>query len=251
MSATEPGTLMWIGPTCGAFAEAYEYCLENSAQLARRHHCEQALDRRAAGVRGIVLARNNRAPISLQSLSHLRRRYSAAEFTHLLGPLALGLRSGEDLPSSERMAWHRWNEVLPHWLKRWGAATSEQTKPSRSVLIIASHYQAAEPLTDLAASTGAATAWLTSPDCLPFQNFDSVWWDDSTAAPASTATWQGRLQRFGNAAEHAWIVNNPTADQARIAHLAGVDRILIKPHQIDGLLQGLNRQTVPAKLRAA
>ncbi len=251
MSATEPGTLMWIGPTDGAFAEAYEYCLENSAQLARREHCEQALDRRAAGVHGIVLARNNRAPISLQSLSHLRRRYSAAEFTHLLGPLALGLRSGDDLPSSERMAWYRWTEVLPHWLQHWGAARSEQTRPNRSVLVVASHYQAAEPLVDLAASTGAVTAWLTSPDCLPFQNFDSVWWDDSAANPANAAGWHVRLQRFGDAAEHAWIVNNPTAEESRIAHKAGVDRILIKPHQIDSLLESLANQASPAKLKVA
>jgi hypothetical protein len=250
MSAIELGTLMWIGARDREFAEPYQFCLANSAQVALRDNCQQALDRRAAGVRGIVVARNNRGGVSAQALTQLQHRYAAAQVVHLMGALSLGMRSGAELPALQRLPWYRWNEVLTDWLTNWGSAELPPSPTCRSVAVVAANFEAAEPLLGLADSAGATTAWVAAGDCLRARNFDAVWWDDSVATPTTLEPWRDRIRAFGNATTHVWIAGNIQRTEQDFARRAGIDHIFVKPYSIDGLLQTLAQPAV-ASLRCA
>ncbi|MEM8669208.1 MAG: hypothetical protein AAGG48_16920 [Planctomycetota bacterium] len=250
---TDPGTLMWIGPRAREFAEPYEYCVSFAAQFAYRTDCEQALERRAVGVRGIVFARDDRSQLSLQSLEKLQRRYSAACCVHLLGAHSLGLRSGSDLPAEERVSWDRWRCVFPQWLHQWGAAPIERSSVSRSIVVVASNYVSAEPLIELADSMNASTGWIRSPDCGHLRNFDTVWWDDSIGTPVSVDQWReriGSLTAANKSADHIWITNTATPAQYSAAKQAGITKLVTKPFEIESL-QAAAPQDRALKLKTA
>ena len=64
---TTSGTLLWVGSRDTAeFRPIFEFCVENTAQVAWRNTIEDALRRPADQVRSVLLATADRSPIDAE-----------------------------------------------------------------------------------------------------------------------------------------------------------------------------------------
>lgn len=242
------GTLVWIGETTlPEFRPAYEFCLNHFAQIAPRPSVHQAVCRPASDVRGIVLARNHRLPISADDLTGLRQCYPEAMWVDLLGPLAVGIRQSSHA-AARRVAWHRWHPELSACFRIGPAVTAGLSKSGavRSVLVIASHWDAAEPYLELVDSHRIPAAWSPVGDGQRFRNLDAVWWDDSAAPIADAHQWRRRLSGIDRSASvsprHVWIAGGVEFEQQQLAMRAGVHDVISKPFRIEALLDMLDVQ---------
>jgi hypothetical protein len=247
---TSPGTLVWIGDTgLPEFQSAYEFCVAHAAQIALRPSFQQAAGRPASGVQRVVVARQQRQPICQESVRLVRELYPGSSWIDLLGPLCEGIRESSH-SDSRRVCWRRWRQFLPHWLDTPGCEKARQEDArgvplaaARSVIVIASNWEAAEPYLDLADSCQVTATWSRVADSRHVRNVEAVWWDDSAAPIASYQSWRQRLNRFvrpkSSCPRHAWMTSGAGFDQERAAILAGVDRVIHKPFQIQSLLEML------------
>ncbi len=236
------GTLMWVGDTVAdEFRAAVQYCLLNVSQLAFRRDTGEAIARPASDVRWIVFAQSNRSGVDTENLAN---RYPDAKTITLLGPLCQGIGF---TGGNECCDWYHWNAVLPEWL---GIERPVKTR-CQTVAVIASTFNAAEPLLELVESVGATAFWCPQPSGQRIRNVDAVWWDDSVAKPVSEALWQHRIEAFSGLdrpVQHAWIVNSPRMQDAQEARAAGVQWLVSKPYRIDSLVGMLNQRRIGDRL---
>ncbi len=227
------GTLMWVGDTTAEeFRGAVQYCLVNVAQLAFRRDVGEAIARPASDVHWILFAQSNRSDIDRQRLLN---QYHKAKAIAIHGPLCHGIRQGNSGDSCE---WHQWQQVLPAWF----GITEIASKRCRTVAVIAATLASAEPLMELAESSGATPVWCRHPSRHQVRNVDAVWWDDSVATPVSMDGWKSRISAFSRPdkpVQHAWIANSPTLWDAQQAQAAGIGWLVSKPHRIEPLLRML------------
>ncbi len=125
-----------------------------------------------------------------------------------------------------------------------------------SVAVVASHFAAAQAYLDLAECHGATAVWCPKPDSMRVRNIETVWWDDSTADPATAEVWRERVSKFGSENQpvrHAWITQTAWLDQQQAAIDGGIETIVSKPYRIDSLLRtiGRNRTWKPISRQAA
>ena len=234
------GTLIWIGDErAECFAPAYDYCVRHAPQIARRASPQEAVSRAASDVRWILHARTNRVGTGIEPIFE---RYPTAKSLTLLGPLCRGIRLGD-----HRFNCHdseRWTHVLPRML---GVGSKASSQPSRSVAVVAGTRVAAEPLIEVAASTGAATVWCRTITNRQVRNIDAVWWDDSVATPGRSTTWRSRIERFGypgRSVQHTWVTNPQPVDHWKSAEAGGVSLIVYKPYLVDQLVNSLTKHSV-------
>lgn len=235
------GTLLWIGPRDGdEFSPPHRFCETTASQIAWRVNVDAALNRPASDVHCIVIAQDNRAPISDAALDAIAKLYPASARLNLLGSMCEGVcRYPVAFFGGDRHYWHRWNQILPDFVRSCGVV-EEMDRRATSVLILASRFTDAETLLDLAESTGATAVWSRSADTVRVRNVDAVWWDESVA-PATTAdVWTMRVGAIGNnATRHAWIASGIRADQWTAAIGGGVETVVSKPYRIDPLVDML------------
>jgi len=226
---------MWIGDTTTAeFQSAVEYCLVNVSQLAFRRDESEAISRPASDVRWIVFAKSNRSQFNPD---RLLERYPTAKAITLLGPLCQGINQELEFTVCD---WYEWRDELPRWL---GASLQKRTG-CRSVVVVASTLMIAEPLIDLAESTGATAIWTRHPGSQSIRNVDAVWWDDSVAPPVTADQWRrrtGLFSRHDGQVQHAWITHSTRMEDHREATTGGIDLLANKPHGIYNLLKMLQQ----------
>ncbi len=245
------GTLMWIGDTSGEeFRGVVQYCLVNISQLAFRRDLAEAIARPASDVRWILFAQSNRDNRDCQPL---QSRYPRAKSITIRGPLCQGRRqvAGHGIVG-DSCDWHQWQQVLPAWL---GIEVAVPNR-CRTVAVIAATLAAAEPLLDLAESSGATAVWCRHASGHEVRNVDAVWWDDSLATAVTADLWSARMRAFarpGKPVQHAWIANAPTIWDAQQARAAGIEWLVSKPHRIEALAAMLQQPTAALQpaLRAA
>lgn len=254
------GTLVWLGDaSISEFRPAYQHCVRHAAQIALREHVLEALRRPAGHVSRIIVARANRNPASLESFASLSKQYPDARWIDLLGPLCEGIRQSS-IADSTRVAWHRWDQVLPHWLHDSRILDSlgfdddknaESNTPASSVAVIASSFDVAQAYLDLAEFHGVTAVWCSSPDSMRVRNIEAVWWDDSAAKPVTAQQWRDRISKFDSAIRpirHAWITHTAWLDQQEAAIEGGIEAIISKPYRIDSLLQTLRGGPINRRL---
>lgn len=242
------GTLLWIGDhTSAEFREAFEYCQRTAAQIAIRADLAEALRRPASDVKCMVVAQSTREILPTDALTALDELYPRISRLNLLGSLCEGFcRRGDPFFSNQRYYWHCWNQVLPEKLQDCGAPDERDSQRGRSVAVIAAHFNAAEPLLELADSAQVTSVWSRQPDRFAIRNIDEVWWDDSVARPVSSSVWKQRISGICSkmrTPRHTWITATPRIDQQRQARLGGVGVIVSKPYRIDCLLEMLDVTT--------
>lgn len=239
---TNVGTLLWIGPRDGdEFATPHRFCEATASQIAWRADVDAALHRPASDVRCIVIAQNNRAVISSAALDCLAETYPDAARLNLLGSMCEGVcRYPVAFFGNDRHYWHRWNQVLPEFVRSCGIVETSD-HGATSVLILAARFTDAETLLDLAESTGATAVWSRTIDSIRVRNVDAVWWDDSLAPSVSAEAWTSRTRSIGGrATRHAWIASGIRADQWNAAVDGGVETIVSKPYRIEPLVDMLD-----------
>jgi hypothetical protein len=248
------GTLLWIGdPSPPELQPAYQHCVQHAAQIALRDDALEAFSRPAADVQWIVVARGNRAPLSKTAFQSLALRYPNACSIDLLGPLCEGVRASSH-SNSTRVAWHRWDQIVPHWFMNPSREGAPAPQVVSSVAVIAASFATAQTYLDLAASTGVAAVWCQSPDAMRVRNVDAVWWDDSVAQATDAQVWRERLRQFDSATKsicHVWITHTAWLDQQRLAMQGGIDTVITKPYRIDALVGTLNANQITASKNQA
>ena len=240
-TTTKVGTLLWIGPRNGdEFAAPYRFCETTASQIAWRDNIDAALHRPASDVRCVVIAQDNRASVYEAVLHSLAELYPDAARLNLLGSLCEGVcRYPVAFFGSDRHYWHRWNQILPEFVRSCGVV-KEQPSRANSVMILAARFTDAETLLDLAESTGAMAVWSRSMNALRVRNVDAVWWDDSVAPAATAETWADRIRSVGSpSTRHAWIASGVRSDQWNAAVAGGVETVVSKPYRIDPLVDML------------
>ena len=240
MDSIDNHTLMWIGPReeC-EFRAAYAYCETRASQIAWRANIDSALARPALGVAYVVLTRQQRQAVSLDSLQVLRSTYPSATFIELMGSLCAGERPRPlDGCFDDSFYWHQANQRLGQWIA--GGEHEPQFDNANSVAVVAETIDIADPLMELATSVGAAAVWCRRPGNSLARNFDVIWWDDSIASPATTTLWRRRIDSVTQSSKikprQAWITHSPTFESTRAAQQAGIDVVISKPYRIDVLM---------------
>ncbi len=249
---TEPaiGTLLWIGERDAPdFCDAYRYCEASSSQIAFRPTLEDARRRPASDVQRIVVARLDRSQLSPEEIELVSLRHANASWLALEGPLCGGAtRRLPNQPLSEHCYLHQWHQHLPGWLASGVHSPNsprQNINQSLAVAIIASNYEVASTLMDLADTCACPSAWFRTPHSARMRNFDVVWWDDSTATEATSELWQQRLQPkrssvFRKDSMHVWLTNSTCWSTIESAYAGGVACVLTKPFQIDSLVETLS-----------
>ncbi|QDT13044.1 hypothetical protein [Planctomycetes bacterium K23_9] len=251
-----PGTLLWIGNRDGnEFREIYQYCETLVPQLALRRNLRDCLDRPASGVAGVVITRQTREEFCQADLSAVEETYRGATMVQLLGSLCAGERPRSVGPFGERTIYaFQWNQYLPTWLGDCGIVPVINPRSTFSIAVVANTLPNAQPLMDLAASTGAATLWCKRPSTNICRNVDVVWWDESAARPTTSSDWSDRLAAFdspmgeGNRQRrHVWLASWPRREQTRAAIAGGVQLVVSKPYEVSLLFRsiGANVETEP------
>lgn len=258
-----PGTLMWVGDRDRQeFSQAYHRCENSVSQLAHRRDLADAIRRPAAMVQRIVITRSIRQPLDQNLVRQLTNAYPVADAIELLGPLCLGeAAKWTTQPDVRRVYWDQFESLLPKWLgqTRSGSSLPVADRSGVSVAIIASSMANAEPLMDIASTTGATVVWCRQADSYRLRNVSVVWWDDSVTTDVSAAGWQHRVAQMAIRSgvanqQHAWIVGMPNLEQCRIAKDAGVDVIVSKPGntaRLRAMLQPKSTATESAATRRA
>jgi len=230
---TEPGTLVWCGPTHHPeFRDAFQFCRPRVAQLAVRCDATELISRPAGLVRAIVFARVHRSPIAASVIESIIARYPDADRVALLSSLCDGeSRTGEPWPSVRPIRFSRWRDQLPPILIPCGLKPEARIQVS-SLIIVADRYETAEPYLDLAKTVGRIGIWQKRYQPAAARNFEQVLWDESVARPARSAQWQALIRP--DAADrrpkrHVWLVTQPTANELEIARDGGIGFVLTKP----------------------
>jgi hypothetical protein len=249
-SDEQTGTLLWIGEREAVnFRDAYQYCEASVSQLAFRSTLQDASVRPASDVRRIIVARVDRTPISTEEIEPVARRHDGASWMAIEGPLCGGAtRRLLNQPLREFCYLHQWRQSLPSWIshRQKPSSTSQPgVSTGLSLAIIASNYEVASSLMDLADSCGCVSAWFRSPHPSRMRNFDNVWWDDSVATEATMGQWQqnSRLAQssaFRRESKHVWLTNSTCSSVIQHALAAGVACVMTKPFRIDALLETLS-----------
>jgi len=251
---SQPGTLMWIGPTGGCeFADAFRFCRQRVAQLAVRRHLAEALRRPAGYVARIVIARPTRQTPPAAVWERFQSRYGQIPTLALCGSLCDGEgRTGTPWPAGGTLRFSRWSETLPQWLSPCGVP-AQPVATGTSLLVISDRFEMAEPLLDWAGDLGLFTGWHRRFVPALHGRYDTVLWDDSAAAPATAATWAARLGTSIDGAEsplgrqlrqrHLWLALQPSSAAIAQAHAGGVSNVLTKPAKLEAIL------SVPGALR--
>lgn len=268
--AASQGTLLWIGdPSIPELRDAYQYCVRHAPQIALRPNAIEAARRPAGEVRWVVVARASRLEDHRELFQSLERQYSHAEWIDLLGPLCEGLRASS-IEATTRVAWHRWDQVIPGWLGSDPGAEPDSLAASRSLhgakslAVLTSSYAAAQTYLDLAASAGVAAVWCNAGNTNRVRNLEAVWWDESVAPPSSAEQWRERVTQFGGTQfagtqlggtqlggtqclpRHAWITHSTRLDHREAAREGGVAIVISKLCRIDSLLSMLAPAVVGA-----
>ena len=256
--ASATGTLLWVGdPTVSEFRSAYQHCVRHAAQIALRENVLEAVRRPAAEVHRIIIARTSRNPFRSEAFASLSQQYPEARWIDLLGSLCEGIRQSSVVDAT-RVAWHRWEQVLPGWLQDSELADSlacdvddQPSHAAGSVAVVASSFDVAQAYLDLAEFHGVTAVWCQSPDSMRVRNIEAVWWDDSTADAVTADVWRDRISKFDSANQpvrHAWITHTAWLDQQEAAIEGGIDTIISKPYRIDSLLRTLGDCRMPSRL---
>lgn len=251
------GTLMWIGSRDTVELQPiFQYCEEQVSQIAVRRDLRDARQRRADNVRCILLARHDRSIVDYAAIEKLMAQHPYARALELLGSLVNQREPGK--PGIPKVPWHAWNQ-MSNLLSQCGVDEPTPHQAALSVAVVADSLSTAEPLMDLAVSTGAAAIWCRHPRTPAARNFDVVWWDDSVATATKETLWKQRLLQQGVSAAqtHVWMTNYPLPHHLSDAQRAGISTVLSKPLNIDRLLAtiGANAKRPTAvttnRLRAA
>ena len=256
--ATATSTLLWLGDTSLCeFRSAYQYCVRHAAQIAFREDVLEAVRRPASDVGRIIVARANRNPARREAFAALSNQYPEARWIDLLGPLCEGIRQSS-IANATRVAWHRWEQVLPDWLQDSKLFDSldydldhRPSAAASSVAVIASSFDVAQAYLDLAEFHGVTAVWCQSPDSMRVRNIEAVWWDDSAATPVRAEQWRDRVSRFSSANQairHVWITHTAWLDQQQAAIDGGIGTIISKPFRIDSLLTTLSGTPINRRL---
>ncbi|QDT03612.1 hypothetical protein K227x_19960 [Rubripirellula lacrimiformis] len=237
------GTLLWIGDRDSVdFRNIYHQCESQASQIAWRAELESALRRPAGAVDRIIVTQSTRFDIASDDLTALGTMYPNASRVNLLGSMCAAIsRMPEPFFDAGRHPWHRSNQVLPRFLATHDSGLSD-VPPVRSVAVIASTMANAEPLMDVAQSSGATAVWCRTPNSTTLRNIDAVWWDDSVAPPAGSQVWRRRIATFqtcDRSPRHAWIASTSSSADLEHARQGGVEMVVSKPYRIDPLLQML------------
>jgi len=235
----QPGTLVWVGPTHHPeFANAFQFCRTNAAQIAVRRS-PRDLSRRPAGfVKRIIFARVDRSPVGTEQRDSLVSLYGDAEFLALTSSLCDGeSRTGTPWSGMGQIRFSRWAERLPSWLGPCGCLPAVM-RPARSALLLTDRYETAEPYLDCASSLGLTINWNQNLYTLVNRNLDLVIWDDSVASPASTNQWRLRTGGVGelrSRTHHTWLVTQPHINEIQAAIDGGITDVFTKPVHIHSL----------------
>lgn len=250
------GTLLWIGEReASDFRDAYRYCEATSSQVAFRSTLDDAYCRPASDVQKIIVARVDRSPTSSEEIELVASRHASASWLALEGPLCGGTtrrlppnQSMSGQPLSEHCYLHQWHQHLPGWLARGVHSPNpprQSIHHSLSLAIIASNYEVASALMDLAETCGCPSAWFRTPHAARMRNFDVVWWDDTVATEATSEQWRQRLQptrssMFRNDCVHVWLTNSTGWSTIENAYSGGITCVLTKPFLIAPLVNTLS-----------
>ncbi|QEG42626.1 hypothetical protein [Roseimaritima ulvae] len=246
-----PGTLIWIGSrTGGETRDAFAYCQQHAAQLAVRESLQDAVERPADAVSGILISRQSRHSVDADHVEALAQQYPTARRTVLIGSNAEGEgRTGLAWPGWQRVAWHAWNQVLPDWFSPAPplepAAVADALQPVGLTLVVAATLSHAEALLDTLEQWSVAALWQRQPSPTTARHIHRVIWDDSAAPATTAALWQQRLQsvHLADDARHAWTVHYPRVEQLTAARRGGVDVTISKPYLQASLFRFLSPAT--------
>jgi hypothetical protein len=257
---TEPGTLLWIGPSAAAeFVDAFRFCRDHVGQMAVRRSLREAISRPAGYVSRIIIARPTRQLPRKDVFEQFVSRYSSVTTLALCGSLCDGEgRTGTPWPVSTSIRFSRWSSVLPRWLDPCGVRPP--VKPAvASLLVISDRFEMAEPFLEAASHCGITANWNRRFIPAVHRSFQTILWDDSAARPAESSTWRQRLGRHdelpetttGRAAidaaqvrgltpqspRHLWIALQPSIDAITQAIDGGIAEVLTKPATIESIFQ--------------
>jgi len=279
----QPGTLLWVGPTSHhEFAEAFRFCRKGVAQLAVRRSVHAAIGHPAGFVSRVIFARPTRSIPTTATLKRFADVYAEAAMLALCGQLCDGeTRTGTLWPLGDSIRFSRWAERLPNWLASCGLnrtathpGAGERGRGRRqttSMLVIADHFETAEPLLLLADSLGIPAAWHRRFIPVLHQRFDAVLWDDSAAPAAAPSIWRSRLgvNDLSDSAtsseakwppgspqpRHVWLALQPSVDEIENAIQGGICNVWTKPLHVEAFVietAGLDAiQTGPQRIRSA
>lgn len=238
-------TILWLGERDPfEFKRSYLRCEAAAGQIAYRANMADAVDRPARDVALIVVVSTERSDLDAVGLDELDDRHSDCQRIRLLGPLCQGLtRQHDSFFGPHRYNWLAGVNVLHDLI---GADANTVQLPDvnhKSVAVVASNYDAAEPLLELAEQMGATAVWMSQPDADRVRGINAVWWDDSFAGPANESMWRERIVGMrSDQATHTWMTNRAHWQEIEQARLAGVDHILEKPYSVDILLDSLQAE---------
>ncbi len=242
-------TLLWIGPRSGnEFAQAYRYCETAASQIAWRSDLLQAVERPAMNVGQIVFARLDRSDVCQSDLDHLSTRHPEADWLALEGSSCAGATWRSPSRTTARYTHAlNWDQVLPEFLNpQRGLELGLSNHLQRgSLAIIASNYENAAALMDLATETEVTAVWLNSPNSSRVRNVSVVWWDDSVTSDTSRNAWRTRVNCFGGTfcgeqVSHVWLTNSKCFADMAAATSQGISLVLSKPYRIEPLTATLN-----------
>lgn len=231
-------TIVWVGPNQQSeFEEAYSFCSTRAAQIAPRSSLEHLLDQPAQGVRRVIIARGERAPLPKCWQQVLELTPQAERFV-IQGSACEGeYRSGTPWPDAQAFYWHAWNQVMPQWFT--DNTTTTPATEKLTVLGITRSIDLADAIQSAIALDGHSVAWAPSPESAAIQNVDVVIWDDTAAPPTSAAQWRERLNWFdaptsglGNSPRrprHLWCAGFPRYQDWIEAQRAGCAGLVSKP----------------------
>lgn len=248
--SSEPGTLLWIGPTSHPeFAAALRFCRDHVAQIAVRKSLSEAIRRPAGYVCRIIFARPTRQTPRREAWEAFTTRYDQVPALVLYSSLCDGEgRTGTPWPVDDSIRFSRWGERLPVWLAPCGVGPAA-AEPASSLLVISDRYEMAEPYLDWAGGLRLTTAWQRRFIPALHRGFDTVLWDDSSAPPATALDWRQRLGEQANHGgdspsgetagrrRHLWLTLQPSIDAIDQAIAGGVTRVLTKPVSAEAILQ--------------
>jgi hypothetical protein len=254
---SQPGTLLWVGPTAHPeFVDAFRYCRSSVAQIAVRRNESEAIRRPAGFVRRIIFARPTRRPLRRAVCEAFQALYRDARGLAIGGSLCDGeLRTGSAWPLGDSIRFSRWSQALPKWLTpcrtpcpaETSGKSTELTLAGKSLLVVADRFEMAEPWLGLAESLFAHCAWHRRYVAVLHHRFDTILWDDSASPPAATDGWRQRLGGQGTDARypasggnvrqrHLWMAFQPSVESAAAATAGGVSVVLTKPVLVDHFL---------------
>lgn len=256
---SQPGTLLWIGPTAHPeFSDAFRYCRSSVAQIAVRRSESEAIRRPAGFVRRIIFARPNRRIPKRSVCDAFQALYCDARGLAIGGSLCDGEpRTGSAWPLGDSIRFSRWSQALPAWLSPCGVScpagmtpmSAGQSIAAQSLLVVSDRFEMAEPWLVLADRLFAHSTWHRRYVPVLHRRFDTVLWDDSAAPPVAADAWRSRLcgpglsgsesgeSRRGDAPpRHFWMAYQPSVESAAAARAGGISVVLTKPVLVDHLL---------------